>query len=77
MKKTWKLAFAAFAVVAFTACGTDTNDATDTDVIESTDQVESDMDMDTNMDMDTTVVQDTTVNDGVVDDIQEEQPPVQ
>lgn len=74
MKKTWKLAFAAFAVVAFTACG---NDATDTDVIESTDQVESDMDMDTNMDMDTTVVQDTTVNDGVVDDIQEEQPPVQ
>jgi len=77
MKKTWKLALAAFAVVAFTACGNDTTEATDTDVIESTDQVESDMDMDANMDSDTTVVQDTTVNDGVVDDIQEEQPPVQ
>jgi len=77
MKKTWKLAFAAFAVVAFTACGTDANNTTDTDAIESTDQVESDMDMDTDMDTDTTVVQDTTVNDGVVDDIQEEQPPVQ
>ena len=75
MKKTLRLAFAAFAVVAFTACGTDTNNATDTDVIESTDQVESNMD--TAIDTDTTIVQDTTVNDGVVDEIQEEQPPIQ
>ncbi|WP_347159494.1 hypothetical protein [Pontibacter chitinilyticus] len=76
MKKTWKLAFAAFAVVAFTACGNDNNAATESDVIESTDQVESNMD--TTLDTDTTItVQDTTVNDGVVDDMQEEQPPAQ
>ncbi len=34
--------------------------------------------MDTTLDTDTTItVQDTTVNDGVVDDMQEEQPPAQ
>ncbi|WP_242929546.1 hypothetical protein [Pontibacter vulgaris] len=72
MKNTIKLAFAAFALFAFTACGNETNTATES---ETTDQVETDMD--TEMDTDTTTVQDTTVNDGVADEIKEEQPPVQ
>ncbi|WP_242923811.1 hypothetical protein [Pontibacter liquoris] len=76
MKKTWKLAFAAFAVFAFTACGTDNNNATESDTMESTDQVDTTT-TDSNMDSDTTVVQDSTVNDGVIDNIKEEQPPVE
>ncbi len=75
MKKVLRFGFVAFAVVAFTACGTDSANTTDTDVIESTDQVESTMDA--TMDADTAVVIDTPVTDGVVEDIQEEQPPVQ
>jgi hypothetical protein len=77
MKKNLKLAFAAFALLAFTACGNDnagTTEAEGTDATEST----VDTDMDTNLDEDTTiVVQDTTVDDGVADDLKEEQPPVQ
>lgn len=71
MKKTIKLAFAAFALFAFTACGTENNTATETDTV---DEVETDVDMDTDMDADTTTVQDTTVNDGVADEIPEEKP---
>lgn len=76
MKKIWKLAFAAFAIFAFTACGTEDNTATESETIETTDEV----DMETEMDIeeDTTItVEDTTVNDGVADEIEEEQPPVQ
>jgi UDP-glucose 6-dehydrogenase len=76
MKKIWKFAFAAFAVFAFTACGTDNNTTTESDTMETTDEVETDMD--TDLDEDTTiVVEDTTVDDGVADEIKEEQPPVQ
>lgn len=75
MKKIWKFAFAAFAVVAFTACGTDNNTTTESDTVETTDEtVDTDMDMDEDT---TIVVEDTTVNDGVADEIKEEQPPVQ
>lgn len=75
MKKIWKFAFAAFAVVAFTACGTDNNTTTESDTVETTDEtVDTDMDMDEDT---TIVVEDTTVNDGVADEIEEEQPPVQ
>ncbi|GAB3826388.1 hypothetical protein [Pontibacter rugosus] len=74
MKNTWKLAFAAFALFAFTACGSEENTATESEVVETTDGYESDMNMETE---DTTVLEDTTVNDGVADEIQEEQPPVQ
>ncbi len=48
--------------------------------METTDEVETDMNMDadTGMEEDTTImVEDTTVNDGVADEIEEEQPPVQ
>lgn len=71
MKKTIKLASAAFAFLAFTACGTDNNTATETDRV---DEVETDIDTNMDMDTDTTTVQDTTVNDGVVDQIPEEKP---
>ena len=74
MKNTWKLAFAAFALFAFTACGSEENAATESEVVETTEGFESDMNMETE---DTTVLEDTTVNDGVADEIQEEQPPVQ
>lgn len=78
MKKIWKFAFAAFAVFAFTACGTDNNTTTESETIETTDELETDMETDMEMDEDTTImVEDTTVNDGVADEIQEEQPPVQ
>ncbi|RDV11034.1 hypothetical protein DXT99_25530 [Pontibacter diazotrophicus] len=73
MKKTWKLAFAAFAMVAFTACSSeDTTTTTESENFETTEEVEMDMETE-----DTTVLEDTTVNDGVADEIQEEQPPVQ
>ncbi|MBC5776026.1 hypothetical protein H8S95_18260 [Pontibacter sp. KCTC 32443] len=75
MKKIWKSAFVVFALAAFTACGGGEN----TTETETTEQVESDMETETETEMetDTTTVQDTTVNDGVADDMQEEQPPVQ
>ena len=73
MKKTWKLAFAAFAMFAFTACSNeDTTTATESENIETTEDVEMDLETE-----DTTVLEDTTVNDGITDGIQEEQPPVQ
>lgn len=75
MKKTWKLAFAAFAMFAFTACSTE-DTTTESENLETTEEVE--MDMETEMETeDTTVLEDTTVNDGVADDIQEEQPPIE
>jgi len=78
MKNTWKLAFAAFTMFAFTACsGGEGNTTTESENIETTDQVETDMETDMDMTDTTTTLEDTTVNDGVVDDIQEEQPPVQ
>ena len=78
MKNTWKLAFAAFTMVAFTACSSDENATTESENIETTDQIEADLETDMDMADDTTItVEDTTVNDGVADDIQEEQPPVE
>lgn len=75
MKKTWKLAFAAFALVAFTACNGDENTTTESENIETTDELETDLESD--MEDDTVILQDTTVEDGVADEIEEEQPPVQ
>ncbi|GAB3195136.1 ATP-dependent protease ClpP protease subunit [Pontibacter aydingkolensis] len=75
MKKTWKLAFAAFALVAFTACNSENDTTTETENIETTDELETDLE--TDMDEDTVVLEDRTVDDGVADDILEEQPPVQ
>jgi hypothetical protein len=75
MKNTWKLAFAAFTLFAFTACSSGEENTTTESEMETTDQLETDMEMETTDD--TTVLEDTTVNDGVADDIQEEQPPVQ
>ena len=62
---------------AFTACNSEENAATESENIETTDQIETDMETDMDMTEDTTVLEDTTVNDGVADDIQEEQPPVE
>lgn len=75
MKKIWKLAFAAFAFVAFTACNSDSNTTTESENVETTDELETDLE--TDMEEDTVILQDTTVDDGVADEIQEEQPPVQ
>ena len=75
MKKTWKLAFAAFALVAFTACNGDNDTTTESENMETTDELETDLE--TDMEEDTVMVQDTTIDDGVADEIQEEQPPVQ
>ncbi|WP_299825936.1 hypothetical protein [uncultured Pontibacter sp.] len=75
MKKIWKLAFAAFAFVAFTACDGNSNTTTESENVETTDELNTDLE--TDMEQDTVMLQDTTVNDGVADDIQEEQPPVQ
>jgi hypothetical protein len=73
MKNTWKLAFVAFAMFAFTACGgSEENTATESENMETTDQMETDLET-----TDTTTLEDTTVNDGVVDDISEEQPPAE
>ncbi len=73
MKETIKLAFAAFALLAFTACGgSETNTATES---ETTEQSGTEMETDMGSETDTTSVQDTTVNDGVADEIPEEQPP--
>lgn len=73
MKKTIKLAFAAFAFVAFTACGNQENSTTATEP--ETDTMPTDANMGDNVgvdmesDTDTTSLQDTTVNDGVVDEM--------
>ncbi|MBC5994838.1 hypothetical protein [Pontibacter cellulosilyticus] len=75
MKKTWKLAFAAFALVAFTACNGDENTTTESESVETTDELETDLE--TENEEDTVILQDTTVEDGVADEIEEEQPPVQ
>jgi hypothetical protein len=75
MKKTLKLAFAAFAFVAFTACTDNKEIDTESENVETTDELESDFE--TDMNQDTVMLQDGTVNDGVADEIKEEQPPVQ
>lgn len=83
MKNTWKLAFAAFTMFAFTACSSgEENMTTESENIETTDQIETDLETDmdaTDMDAtdETTVLEDTTVDDGVADEIQEETPPVE
>ncbi|TXK22053.1 hypothetical protein FVR03_23115 [Pontibacter qinzhouensis] len=75
MKKNMKLAFAAFALLAFTACGTDNNTATESDTSSMPTDASMGDDISLDMEEDTTVVlQDTTVKDGVVDEIPEEQP---
>lgn len=79
MKKTWKLAFAAFALFAFTACGNQ-DTATEAETVDTTTEMETtemEDELETEMGRDTTVLEDTTVNDGVADEIQEEQPPQQ
>lgn len=78
MKNTWKLAFAAFTMFAFTACsGGEENATTESENIETTDQIESDMETDMNATEDTAVLEDSTVEDGVADDMQEETPPTE
>ncbi|MEJ8803664.1 hypothetical protein [Pontibacter sp. H249] len=77
MKKIWKLAFAGLAFVAFTACNSDNNTTTESENLETTDEMETDLETDMDMEQDTVMLQDTTVDDGVADEIQEEQPPVQ
>lgn len=78
MKNTWKLAFAAFTMFAFTACSSgEENATTESENIETTDQIETDMETEMDATDETTVLEDTTVEDGVADDIQEETPPVE
>ncbi|MCJ8167625.1 hypothetical protein MKJ04_22470 [Pontibacter sp. E15-1] len=75
MKHTLKLAFAAVSLLAFSACSNGNDSAaTESEHIESTDQIETDMETDM---MDTTTTPlDTTMQDGSMNDIQEEQPPM-
>lgn len=75
MKKTWKFAVAAFAIVAFTACDNNKEIETESENIETTDEIETDLE--TDMNQDTVMLQDGAINDGAVDKIEEEQPPVQ
>ena len=75
MKKTWKLAFAAFALIAFTACDNNKEIETESENIETTDELETDLE--TDMNQDTVMLQDGVINNGAVDQIEEEQPPVQ
>ncbi|MCC9136876.1 hypothetical protein ACFSKU_09760 [Pontibacter silvestris] len=74
MKKTIKLAFAAFAFVAFTACGNQEGASTateaETETMPTDASMGDDVGVDLESDTDTTTVQDTTVNDGVVDEMQ-------
>jgi len=74
MKKNWKLAVAAVACFAFTACADQNNAATETETIEA-DEPAMEQDLNTAPEADTAMIEDTTVNDGVVDEIPEEQPP--
>lgn len=76
MKKTWKLAIAASALIGFTACSNgDNNGTTESENIESTEQIETDMETDMNMTDSTNIMQDTTLNDGMMERMEEEQPP--
>lgn len=76
MKNTWKLVFAAFGLLAFSACSNGENvGTTEAESIESTDQIETDMETDMEVTDTTTIMEDTTVNDGLIDRIEEEQPP--
>lgn len=76
MKNIWKSAFAAFALLAFTACDSGENTTTESENMDT--EMNSEMDMDTEMEEDTTIMlQDTTVDDGVADEIDEEQPPIE
>ncbi|MFD2512821.1 hypothetical protein ACFSRY_02975 [Pontibacter locisalis] len=77
MKQTWKLAFAAFALFAFTACGNEDNSVTESENIETTDELETEMEIETEVQEDTVMVEDNTVEDGVADEIEEEQPPIE
>ena len=74
MKKTMKLAFAAFALVAFTACGNENTSATEAETTTPMEtDMDSEMDMGSDLESDTTTVQDTTVNDGLGDRVPEEE----
>ena len=74
MKKTWKLALAAFAIFAFTACSVDEpSSGTETEEGEvPTEDVELDLETD-----DSTILEDTAGMDGAINAIEEEQPPIQ
>jgi len=75
MKNLWKPTIAAFALFAFTACANNEEATTETETIETE---ETEMDMGTELEEDTTImVEDTTVDDGVADEIEEEQPPIE
>lgn len=76
MKNIWKSAFAAFALFAFTACDSNENTTTESETIE-TEEIDN-MDMENELVEDSTIiVEDTPVNDGVADEIPEEQPPIE
>lgn len=75
MKKHWILGFAAITFAAFTACNSENDATTEAETIETTEDIEADLE--TDMNEDTVMLQDTPVEDGVADEIQEEQPPVQ
>lgn len=75
MKNIWKSAFAAFALFAFAACDNGDNRATESETMETE---EMDMNMGNDLEEDNTLIfEDSTVNDGVTDDIPEEQPPIE
>lgn len=75
MKNIWKSAIAAFALFAFAACDNSENRATESETMEG-EEVEMDMQNDLEED-NTLIVEDSTVNDGVGDEIPEEQPPIE
>jgi hypothetical protein len=75
MKNIWRTAMAAFALFAFAACDTNENSATESETIE-TEEVEMDLENDFEED-NTLIVEDTIINDGVADEIPEEQPPIE
>ncbi|WP_439880561.1 hypothetical protein ACSX1A_15545 [Pontibacter sp. MBLB2868] len=75
MKHNWKLAFIACALLAFTACKNEDKPITESENIEDTEELNTELG--TGMDEDTVTVQDSTINNGVMDEIEEEQPPVQ
>lgn len=75
MKNIWKSAIAVFALFAFAACDNGENRATESETMEAE---ETEMNMEYDLEEDNTlIVEDSTVNDGVADEIPEEQPPIE
>ena len=74
MKKNWKLAFAAFTFVAFTACNSDNENTTETENIEATEEMDAELNSEIGQD---TVMLDDATTEGANEMIKEEEPPVQ